>query len=173
MSYKVIGLAGPARVGKDTVANHLERSENYKRYAFAGPLKAMLAAGFCLTEAHLEGDLKEKVLEPLGKSPRELMQTLGTEWARDTVHQDCWLIIAEKYCESHGKTIITDVRFPNEAAWVRARGELWHVRRRGAPSVSAHTSEVGIVPLEGEHVIHNDSTVEMLEFTVDKLLGVR
>lgn len=173
MTVRVVGLAGPARTGKDTVASLLVRSHGYVRYSFAGPLKKMLTVGFGLTREHLEGDLKEKVLEPLGKSPRELMQTLGTEWARDMVHQDTWLILADKFTELNPLVVIPDVRFENEAAWVRARGVLWHIRRRGAPDVAPHSSELGIIPHEGEPFIHNDSSVGMLEHTAEKLLGVR
>ena len=172
MTVKIIGLAGPARTGKDTIASHLVRGHGYTRYGFADPLKRMLAAGFGLSEDHLNGHLKEVVLEPLGKSPRELLQTLGTEWARDIVHQDTWLILADKFSERHVFVVIPDVRFENEAAWIRARGELWHIRRRAAPTVAAHTSEGGIIPREGEPVIHNDSTIDQLKFTADKILGV-
>ena len=42
-----------------------------------------------LGEAHIEGALKEVPCELLGgKTPRYAMQTLGTEWGRDTDQQD-------------------------------------------------------------------------------------
>lgn len=144
MKRLIIGITGPARSGKDTVADRLVKMFGFQRYGFADPMKKMLAVGFGLTEEHLNGGLKEVVIERFGKSPRQMMQTLGTEWGRDLVHTDAWLTLARDYCDSHPRVVVSDVRFPNEAQWVRQNGVLFHVLRPRAQSVAAHSSEGGI-----------------------------
>lgn len=94
MSQLLIGLTGSARSGKTTAAKHMAIEHGLLHYAFAQPLKAMLAQGMNLTDDHLEGALKEQPLPWLGKAPRELMQLLGTEWGRGMVHSDLWLLLA-------------------------------------------------------------------------------
>src|SRR5690606_4187664 len=81
-SPRIIALSGPAGSGKSTAAAYLV-DKGYTLIKFAGPLKAMCQAiGF--TDWHLEGDGKERPLDWLqGKSPRQFMQLLGTEFGRD------------------------------------------------------------------------------------------
>jgi len=92
---RLIGLTGPAGSGKDTVARLLCEQHGFVQMAFADPLRAMLKAGLGLTDEELHRrDLKEAPLEWLGKSPRQLLQTLGTEWGRQHVHPHLWLELA-------------------------------------------------------------------------------
>jgi hypothetical protein len=65
---------------------------------------------------------KEQPVEWLGgKSPRQLLQSLGTDWGRDMVSATIWIdamqrLIAE---QSSDVIIIDDCRFDNEAQMVR------------------------------------------------------
>lgn len=57
---KVIGINGPARVGKDTAANYLVKEKGWLRLAFADNLKEMCASVFDLDlQLFHNGDLKE------------------------------------------------------------------------------------------------------------------
>lgn len=164
MTQLLIGLTGAARSGKTTAAQHLAVLFGFIHYAFAHPLKAMLAQGFNLSDAHLEGALKEQPLPWLGKSPRELLQTLGTEWGRGMVHGDLWLLLAEQNLDSLANCypggrgiVVSDVRFENEAAFIRERGGVViHIQRPDAPSVATHCSEAGIAIRDSDLVIHNE-----------------
>lgn len=126
----VIGFTGFARSGKDTAATYFLGQENYVKYSFAYPIKEMLRIGFGLTESELEGGNKEEPLTRLGldKSPRQLMQTMGTEWGRVMIDSEVWLKLAQRNWEllrDNGKNmIITDVRFENEAQWVKSIGGI-------------------------------------------------
>jgi len=92
---RLIGLTGPAGSGKDTVARLLCEQHGFVQIAFADPLRAMLKAGLGLTDEHFNNrEDKEAPLEWLGKSPRQLLQTLGTEWGRRQVHPHLWLELA-------------------------------------------------------------------------------
>ena len=176
MSQILIGLAGHARVGKDTVARYLAAHLTLISYAFADPLKQALASMFNLTANQLEGTEKEQPLPWLGKSPRELMQLLGTEWGRDLVHPQLWLLLAEQNLQllaEHDQAmkgvVIRDVRFDNEADWIRSKGGvIFHISRRGIRPANNHVSEYGVRHYPGDYVIENDSTLESLYDQVER-----
>jgi len=168
---RLIGLAGPKRAGKDTVATMIQDVwSDWQRVAFAQPIKDMLRVGLDLTDRQLEGDLKEVMDFRYGKSPREMMETLGTEWGRDCVTRDLWFRIARnKTAQYEGPTIITDVRFGNEAEWVRSEGVLIHLLGRGEADQS-HESRLGVEIMQGDLLLHNYGTVEELRVKLHKLL---
>ena len=81
----IIGFCGPIGAGKSTAAKHLVNAMGFKRLPFAGTLKAMGRA-FGLTDEEVDGDRKT-IPSPLlaGKTPREFMQLLGTEFGRNLI----------------------------------------------------------------------------------------
>lgn len=178
MSQLLIGLHGPARSGKDTAARYLAAQYQLLVYAFALPLKTALQLMFNLTAEQLDGALKEQPLLWLGKSPRELMQTLGTEWGRDKVHRELWLLLAEQNLanlaqtqEWHAGFVISDVRFENEARWLRERGGVVvHLRRPDATAVNPHVSESGIEVHDHDLMLHNDGDLQHLHAQLDHLI---
>ena len=80
---KLVALTGAAGSGKSTVAKHLSNQRiPFARTKFSGTLKKMLMQIPNVTIDMIEGELKEEPQELFGgKTPREVMQTLGTEWA--------------------------------------------------------------------------------------------
>lgn len=174
----IIALAGPARSGKDTVADHLVKHHQLQSMAFADPIRAMLAEGFDLWAHHFQ-ELKEEPLPWLNISPRRLLQTLGTEWGR-SLHPDIWVLLMQRrlddYAGPEDRIVITDVRFENEAYWVRQRGHLWHIQRPDplrvglSDTARAHASEAGVHKLPGDRLLYNDSTLEHLYAQIDTQL---
>lgn len=60
--------------------------------------------------------------------------------------------------------IIKDIRFENEADFIRKRnGAIWHIERPNSVRVSPHSSEAGIDKLAKDQVIINDGSIEDLE----------
>ncbi|MBY0499326.1 MAG: hypothetical protein K2P74_06920 [Nitrosomonas sp.] len=129
---KLIGLHGPAGCGKDTVAEILCAAQEFRSVSFAEPLIDMLVAGFRVPKSYFtDRNLKETPIPELcGKSPRQLMQTLGTEWGRNYVDCDVWVKIADRKIEYLRKLaaagnayiegiVATDVRFQNEYDYIR------------------------------------------------------
>lgn len=169
---KLIGLTAPARAGKDTVGGILHTHFAAARVAFANPLRAALRAMIPgLTDEHFFGNLKEVEIPWLGKSPRQMMQTLGTEWGRNLVHNELWLKIAEQTIDAHMNNLlhvaVTDVRFENEAHFIRQKGgQVWHIQRGEAPKVNAHASEAGVQFMQGDLIIDNNGTIADLEAKV-------
>lgn len=176
----LIGITGRARSGKDTLAAYLATRYKIERYAFAWPLKAGVRSMFGLDGRHTDGDLKETPLDILGgKSPRQVMQTLGTEWGREHVAPNIWVdlgLATWARLQAEGKSLaITDVRFENEAEAVRnAGGTIIHVCRDDAEVVNAHSSERGVALEGGDITIENNGTLddffEAIQFDVMPLL---
>lgn len=174
----LIGLTGQAGAGKDTVAAFLEDEYAFERYAFADPIFEMVLALFHragISEAWAtERALKEQPTA-IGPSYRRLAQTLGTEWGRHTVADDLWIRVAElqlaeaRRCGLH--VVISDVRFVNEAAWIRAQGGvLVRVLRRDLPPVAPHVSEREMAAIEPDHELLNHGSTATLFDQVDRLI---
>ncbi len=165
----IIGIAGHARAGKDTVAQFIQEEYRAATYAFAEPLKAMLRA-LGLDEQDLNSWRKDETNYDFQATPRHMMQTLGTEWGRDTINDNIWVIAAAKriqrlsQAQPDSTIIITDVRFENEADFVRKHGFLIHVERPiQRIDGSTHRSENPIRINEAEDsVIVNDGDLEQL-----------
>lgn len=178
---RVIGFCGPAGAGKSTAADRLVRRWRFSRVRFAGPLKAMMRA-LGLSEAQVDGDLKESPCELLcGRTPRQAMQWLGTEWGREKIDQNFWIsawraavdavtpLCREPDLDSPVRLIVADdVRFPNEAAAIRAMGGIVVcIERPGAGSTSGvgHASER--LEFEPDAVIINAGDVAALHRAID------
>lgn len=165
--FNVIGIAGPARSGKDTAASIIcSEFHGFYQYSLATPMKRMLAAGFGIDmSSPYWAERKEDIIPALGRSPRQLLQTLGTEWGRELVAKNVWLVTATKeYIKFGPGMVISDVRFDNEAEWVRDLGGLLiHISRKDCPLVNAHSSEAGIRVDDHDLVLANDGTIEELK----------
>ena len=179
----IIGLTGHAGTGKDTVRAMLEQ-RGFVGLAFADPIRNMLRDLFAsngISEAYMdERTLKEQPIPALGLSYRHLAQTLGTEWGRRCLGEGFWLNIASAYmADITTQTfdpppfVISDVRFPNEAAWVKQRGgQLWRIVRHDASPVRDHDSERLIDSLPYDQRIVNDWTLDDLEEAVCAALEI-
>ena len=162
----LIGLTGHAGSGKDTVRNIME-TEGFVGLAFADGIRGMLrelltSAG--IDDAYIdERTLKEAIIPELGVSYRHMAQSLGTEWGRN-LQKDFWLRLAGAFLRDQtdaGEThfVISDVRFSNEADWVKRQGgQIWRIHREGLASVRPHVSESGVDSIKPHRTIHNNGT---------------
>lgn len=178
----LIGLAGRAGSGKDSVAEHLADAHNALRYAFATPIKGGLVAMLGLDPQDLEDrERKEQPIEWLGRSPRYLLQTLGTQWGRELVAPDIWVRLARRVwaeavtAPEYGYApalVLLDVRFPDEAEMIRELGGwVVHLRRPDAPPVAEHVSEQPLPFVAGDLVIDNGGTLDELRQLADHVFA--
>lgn len=171
---KLIGLIGRARSGKDTVGNYLNEHYDLRPLAFATPMKLMLKAAFPGVDFYA-GD-REAKLPWLGKSPRQLMQTLGTEWGRDCVHPELWTLLLERELTNTAAggwpgAVVTDVRFHNEADMLLRHGaELWHIVRPDFFPVGGHVSEMADWESYPRRMILNDGSLDDLYRRLDLIM---
>lgn len=166
----VIGLTGKAQSGKTTFSDYLYSKLGKDCSAltsFAEPIKEMLKIiGVEDVDAY-----KTKNHPILGITSRIMMQSLGTEWGRNTVYEDIWVDIAKSKGVGKEILIISDVRFENEAKYVRDNGILIHLEGRGGIDTK-HKSESGIDFLLGDFFIRNNKDKERLYSQADSLLNL-
>lgn len=117
---------------------------------------------------------------------REFLQKLGTDAVREGLHTETWVnaLFADYKVQgaiSIGQTysaidlpnwIITDCRFPNEAAAIRERnGLVIRVVRPGDNKGDLHPSEVAMDRYSFDYIIHNDGNLEVLLAKVKEFMS--
>lgn len=168
----LIGFAGAARSGKDTAADVL-LSAGWQRKAFADKVKDML---YALDPLMIETNYAEGVtslryeVDGYGwettkdcyPEVRQYLQRLGTEGGRAALGENVWVDALLRDFENWGPTVITDVRFPNEADAIRERGGLvLLVERPGQDPIAEadHASENALAGYAFDAVICNDGAL--------------
>ena len=179
----ILGLCGKKRVGKDTVADYIVSQYSYAKLAFADPLYEMIFSGFeigGIDGMKMLANKEEPMDAFMGRSLRHMLQTLGTEWGRNMINEDVWVNVMDRkirYIEngvefgmndSRG-VVISDVRMPNEAEFIKARGGYLLGIERDTGNNDTHASENQ--EIEADYTIVNDGDYESLYAKVDKLLG--
>ena len=178
----LIGLTGRAGAGKTAAGDYLHASYGFECIAFADAIKdqlAQLLADRGVDHAHLhEPYLKERPIpEFAGLTARQLMQTLG-DWGR-AQSPGFWVLqlmhragLRRGGTPVHDRIVITDVRYPNEAAWLRLHGGvLLRLQRDGcslAAEQAAHSSEAHVHSLDAHvDLLNNGPTLYGLHALLD------
>lgn len=166
---KLLGLTGPAGAGKSSFAAHLCRKYGFIELAFADPVYAMAAV---VLDMHVDEframcanrSFKETSLQFIDKSPRQLLQTIGTEWGRNLIDSDLWVKLLALRIQTLTLSknaprfvVISDVRFENEAALIRKNGTLLHIERADISRHSDHVSENGVALNHNDQLVLNES----------------
>jgi hypothetical protein len=179
----IIGLSGYAQSGKDTVSKYLVENHGFERVAFADPIRDLLYEMNPVLDLDLvkeEFTRLKTLVDAVGwdsakqhPEVRYLLQALGVG-ARTIIDEDIWIIKAIRTMSGDGNYVVTDVRFQNEATTLRLSGaKIWRVERTGVEAVNDHVSEHDLDNWEFDAYIHNNSTIEDLEFAVKTALMAR
>jgi hypothetical protein len=95
---------------------------------------------------------------------RGLLQRLGTDVGRELWGEDFWVGQAFEGLVGDEGVVFTDVRFPNEAEAIRARGGVvWNVVRPGVGVVNGHVSESALGGFVFDATVVNDGSLQDLE----------
>jgi hypothetical protein len=164
---KLIGLTGLPRSGKNTVADYLQDNYGFGQMAWATTLKQAAAVLLKRPVIDMNSGDREAVMPEWGFSIREFLQKVGTEVCRN-IDPDFWVkrLAMEYDAYPQSNIVITDTRFPNEAAWIRSRGGIIVEIVRPGTVKSSHASDQGI---PADKVIHNTGTIEDLHDSVDAM----
>lgn len=165
----LIGITGRAGSGKDLVKSIIKDKiyPNYSTVRFADKLKQAAEVMFGWTQEQIEDrDFKEAIDPVWGFSPRKAMQLLGTEYGRG-LREDLWIHSVRVLLQSPSTEglIVSDVRFDNEAEFIRENGgTLLHIQRPNGDetALSTHASEIPVTILPSDKVIINDGTISEL-----------
>lgn len=174
----LIGLCGAARAGKSTAASFLTEHMGYQEYSYAGPIRTFMR-DLLNVDVNTYENIKDKPHALLGgNTPRYAMQTLGTEWGRNTLSDTLWIDVCMNKVNSalhrHGTSVVvSDVRFPNEAEAIRAAGgKIIQILRAGGPGIqdNQHVSENGIPQHMIDTIIINDGSLEDFKIQLIKYI---
>ena len=171
---KVIGLHGVAKSGKSTAAAIL-KMYGYVEIPLAAPLKRSIAAIFHIPVESLEEQGFKESVAPIGGIPwRKYLQGLGAEGFGRALDPEYWIrlnqfSVRKALSDKHvAGVVIPDIRFSNEAEYVRREGglvlkieRLNGERLRG--DLASHPSEQGIPEHLVDLVIKNIGTIQDLE----------
>lgn len=173
----LIGFLGGAGSGKDTAAEALVAA-GWRRVAFADPVRQMALAidPYVLADGEpvLLGDLVASVgWDEAKRHPdvRRILQRVGTEAGRGVIGDNVWTMLASRAIaaakgEGQDRIVITDVRFPNEADFIRNKGGLLiKIERPDLAPLNGHASEIGQYVIKPDAIIVNDSTIDDLRRT--------
>lgn len=89
-------------------------------------------------------------------SPRQLYQWFGTDVMRKEYSDTFWIDVVD----TDRNLIIADIRFENEAEWIRENGHLIHITREDAEQVNSHESEKGVDIKEDDSIIANNGSLD-------------
>lgn len=178
----IIGIAGYAGSGKDTVRKILETKYGFQGLAFADPLRKALETLNPIVDVN-RGEITRytQAVEKVGyqaakekfSEMRRLLQVLGTEVGRDLFGPDVWVdaLNVEWTKRGNPNLAISDMRFPNELDFVDDFGFSVWVERPGVGPVNAHVSDNGLKKTECDFWINNSGSLEDLESEVDAMLA--
>jgi hypothetical protein len=96
---------------------------------------------------------------------RKLLQSTGVA-GRTMIDEYLWVALTlSQIRDPHdGRYVITDVRFPNEAAALTSQGgQIWRIERPGVDAVNDHVSETALDAWVFDETIINDGTIEDLK----------
>lgn len=169
----IIGISGYKGSGKTTLGralkHHLDdERENAIIDHLAEGFKRAVQVIFGFDTDQIYGDNKETVDEFWGVSPRWAMQTLGTEWGRVLISKDMWIkslwVRVRGYHENGVHVIIPDIRFENEAQFVRDNGGiLINILRDEVTPGDVHPSELGLTNWSDyDYTVYNNGSIEDL-----------
>lgn len=170
----IIGLTGYAQSGKDTVAQVLVNKYAFKRIAFADAIRF-----FCYEVNPIVGWVAnepvflQKIVDRDGweqaKKIGEIRRTLQSTGvaARNKFGSNFWVERAfERVDPINDNIVVTDVRFINEADYIKALpdSQIWRVRRLNLGPVNSHVSESQMDGYKVDQIVLNNGTVSDLEY---------
>jgi len=175
---RIIGITGAAGSGKDTLANILVDDGQSIIYSMASPLKesASILFGIDIDDFY-DRVKKETINDVWGFTPRELLIKMGTDFGRNVINKDIFIKRAQVELDKHknsliGKFIIPDIRFDNEAEFVKNNnGIVIKISRDNRDVVQVnHETEYGISDdLVDIHIDNNGSILDLKYALIDAL----
>ena len=166
---RVLGLTGRRGSGKSSVAKVLADIYDFEVMSFATPIKDMLSAMGIPDKYLHDPEFKEKPVPGYGKSGRFMMQTLGTDWARNLIGQSVWVrAVKDRISELKLDVVLDDVRFENEASMIHAYGGM--IVRIERPNIDAADEHRSERPLDDDHVDYTLRNISPYESDLEYLV---
>lgn len=149
----IIGLSAKKQGGKSTLVDYLiTQLPQCEVIRFADSLKQIVLDCFVPSKLgyvvpdDLESDEAKNTALPCGKTIREMLQLVGTDWFRGA-WEDCWInTFRKRVIKSNAAFIlIPDVRFPNELKIIQEMGgKVIRLMRAPFGDQDQHESETAL-----------------------------
>jgi len=178
----IIGITGKAGSGKDTLADHIVKNYGFEKKSFAGPLKKGVSELFSISMETLNDTVAKEQENPVwNKSPRQLMQWLGTDILRKYIRDDFFIasLANDLNNSTSHRIVISDVRFDKEAEYLKYLGvPIIRIETGMRKTIATmgkkeakHSSENGISERLIDYTIINDTTIDDLKYTFDNVIA--
>lgn len=186
---KLIGILGKKRSGKDTSGDYLVEKYNFKKYAFADPIKEICRILFDFNEEQLYGEKKEAVDFRWYLTPRDAFQKIGTEFGQNDINnyfprmkerlkdEIIWIKLFKIWYEKNKNhdIVITDVRFQHEIDAIKSLGgNIIKVNRNNIAN-DKHISENYVDNVDKNEIyyfINNNYKLEDLYSQIDMAINL-
>jgi len=171
---KIIILCGKKRVGKDTVGNYLNKNYNYRRVAFAEPIKN-------ITEKLIKLFIPKEDMSKYKskKSKRHFYQQIGDILREEDEDIFVKLAVAKRVnnisiFNIFDNIVITDSRYQNEQDTIKMmfpRAKIFIIKIiRNAVEDDDETHKSEKIDMNCDLIVYNNSTLSKLYLTVDKII---
>ena len=165
----IIGLTGYAQSGKDTAAKILVDNYGFTKVAFADKIREflyninpMIGGEPLQIKVDVEGWEKAKQHSEV----RRLLQVTGVS-ARKLFGSEFWINQTLRHFATSSNVVISDVRFTNEANWLKTNGgQIWRIQRVGVEAVNGHVSETELDDYPVDQTFANNGSLEDLELLI-------
>ncbi|MHB1524886.1 MAG: deoxynucleotide monophosphate kinase family protein [Candidatus Dormibacteria bacterium] len=168
----IVGIGHRARVGKDTLASALVARHGFARVALADALRVLAPlADLELAKRLQDHDGEWERAKAGDPYVREALQRIG-EGCRQVLGRDVWLRALIRQLEPGQRYVIPDVRYRDEAVFVRSQGGvLIKVTRPGYDAAAGgHVSEHDLDDWPAwDLVVSNKGTIDELLAVADSV----
>jgi hypothetical protein len=195
---KIIAICGAKRSGKDVLADHLVKNYNYKRIAFADPLKVAVKNLFNFDDDQVGigidtgSNRKDIIDDKWGITPRAALQFFGTEIMQEKI-QELLPNINKNFfantlknhienAEEDQKFVISDLRFIHEYEMLANIQNIQHkdkvIVRVIRPSnnrirdENPHISEIEYTNIPYDIIMINNGTIDEYISRFEKLIRI-
>jgi hypothetical protein len=195
---KIIAICGAKRSGKDVLADHLVKNYNYKRIAFADPLKVAVKNLFNFDDDQVGigidtgSNRKDIIDDKWGITPRAALQFFGTEIMQEKI-QELLPNINKNFfantlknhienAEEDQKFVISDLRFIHEYEMLANIQNIQHkdkvIIRVIRPSnnrirdENPHISEIEYTNIPYDIIMINNGTIDEYISRFEKLIRI-
>lgn len=195
---KIIAICGAKRSGKDVLADHLVKNYNYKRIAFADPLKIAVKNLFNFDDDQVGigidtgSNRKDIIDDKWGITPRAALQFFGTEIMQEKI-QELLPNINKNFlantlkdhienAEEDQNFVISDLRFIHEYEMLVNISNIEHkdkmIVRVIRPSnnrirdENPHISEIEYTNIPYDIIMINNGTIDEYINRFEKLIRI-
>ena len=178
----LVGICADVPQSGKTSAAKTFIQAGWQHLSFGEPVKLTLA---CFLQAigakgqiadYLWGAKKGSIIPEIGITGGALMSSFATDYVRDMVNPDTWLGAMKKQIDglpASVNVVIDDLRFVNEADWIKANGGyIIHIYRPDAPKHNRSIKSEGLLwDYPHDFRVINDGTLVDLDIKIGQILS--